>query len=413
MTTIPRDAASQTTPTASTAVKLGDLLPRTEPADALEFLDALHRGASGWVLLTLIARGRAGKKVLTGAERWADGRQTLAADPEFWRFSTDDWPRWDTYTAVCSFAKPPARGSRGLSKDALELPGVFADLDVKADDPGAFKTVAELERFLELLPPPSVRVDTGSGGAHVYWLTHERTRDPETRGHLLDGWYDYLTALAARTGRTVDHVQEPARILRVPGTIRWPRDRVGDPGAPRRVRLLRADGPRYTAGELLELSEPHRRVAVDRHVEHRSAWTGARQGRVAWLESLGLPSVQRAVLEERFNREEDWARLLLPLGWKLCADKRDGSRTGMDARYWWAPGKSERESGSASTDSSRGQPGTLFFYTTDPVFDPCLIPDGDRFRRITTKYHFALHFLFNGDEEALLKSIIHGNGRLA
>lgn len=396
-----------------TAVRLGDLLPRTDPAEALEFLDALHRGASGWVLLTLIGRGRT-RRVITGAEKWETGRETLL-DPGFWRFCEDDWPRWDAYTAVCSFGKAPERGSRGLARDAVELPGVFADLDVKADDPGAFKTVAELDSFLALLPPPSIRVNTGSGGCHVYWLTHERVKfdPPDVKAALLDGWYDYLTATAKPLGRAVDHVQEPARILRVPGTTRWPRDRVGDVGTPRRVTLEYADGPRYRTGELLDLAEPHRREATERHELRRTAWSEGREGQVAWLESLGLRAFQRLALEERFNREEDWERLLVPLGWKLCADKRDGSRTGMDARYWWAPGKDERESGSASTDSSRGQPGTLFFYTTDPEYDRCLIPGGDRFRRITTKYHFALHFHFAGSEDRLLESIIRGNGRLA
>lgn len=407
MATIPPEAVERS------EVALRDILPGTDPAQALEFLDALHRGASGWVLLTLIARGKV-RKVITGAERWPAGRANLL-DPAFWKFCEDDYARWDAYTAVCSFGREPERGSRGLARDAVELPGVFADLDVKPGEEGIFQTREELERFLALLPPPSVRVDTGSGGAHVYWLTHERVKfdPPDVKARLLDGWYDYLRAVAQPLGRTVDHVQETARILRVPGTVRWPRDRTGDVGVPRRVTLAFADGPRYHVGDLLDLSAPHLDEARDRHDLRRAAWSDGREGQVAWLESLGLHAFQRAALEERFNREEDWARLLEPAGWQLCADRRDGSRTSTDARYWTRPGKDVREGGSASTDSPRGAPGVMYLYTTDPSLEPCLIPDRDRFRRLTTKYHFALHFLFAGDEARLLQSIIQGQGRLA
>lgn len=405
MTTIPA-----TSPGPS-GVRFRDLLPRADADQALAFLDALHRDAAGWIALTLISRGRAG--VRTGADLWPDGRRRLVDDPDWWSFCADTHARWDVYTAVASFSRPPAKGSRGLTRDVLELPGVFADLDVKPDQEGVFGDRSELTDFLTRLPEPSVRVATGSGGEHVYWLTHERVADPAHRAKLLDGWYDYLTVVAGRTGHVVDHVQEPARILRVPGTVRWPRDRATDVGRPMPVTLERVDGPRYDVRELLELVEPHRQAAVDRHEEHRLAWRSDRDARVAWLEGLGLRAIQRTMLEERFNREEDWEQLLVPAGWRLARDRRDGSGTSTDCRYWTRPGKEVSEGGSASTDSPRGAPGVMYVYTTDPLLDPCLIPDGNRFRRLTTKYHFALHFLFAGDEARLLESIINGGGRLA
>lgn len=394
----------------SHSVKIRDLVARSDPAQAFEFLDTLHRDAKGYVLLTLIARG-AGKRVKTGADRWPEARAQLKNDPLWWNFVTDDYARWDAYSAVCSFTKRPVRGSRGLAKDVKELPGVFADLDVKPDQEGVFRTVTELNAFLDKLPTPTMRVDTGSGGAHVYWLLTERiSGDREGAQRLLDGWYDTLCARADTYA--VDHVQELSRILRVPGTVRWPRGRVGDIGVPKQVTLAYANGPRYSLGELLEITEPHRREAIERHGELCARWTETRSAQVRWLESIGLAGARRALIEDLFNRTEDWARLLEPVGWKLTKDRRDGSGTSTDARYWTRPGKEVTEGGSASTDSPRGHPGTMYIYTTDPTLEPCLIPDGDRFRRITTKYHFALHFHFNGDETALLRSIIEGGGRL-
>jgi len=393
-------------------VRFGDLLPRTDPDQALEFLDALHRDARGFVELTVISRGPR-KATFTGVDTWEDARRAVLDDPRFWTWCEDTDLRWDAYTAVSSFSTPSKRGHRGLARDAWEIPGVYADLDVKPDQEGAFRTRAELETFLAKLPPPTMRVETGSGGEHVYWLLVERARERSDVERLLDGWYDYLTATAASTGHVIDHVQEGARILRVAGTVRWPKMKPGDPGRPMPVRLLTANGPRYAAGDVLTLTEPYRVAATERHRERRETWQGARDGHVAWLESCGLTRAHRALLEEKFNRTEDWERLLLPLGWQLDADRRDGSGLSSDCRFWVRPGKKPGEGGSASTDSPRGHVGTMFIYTTDAALEPCLVPLGDRFKRITTKYHFALHFHFGGDEAALLQSIIKGGGRLA
>ncbi len=400
---LPQTGSPQTT----TNVALRDLLPQADPAQALEFLETLHRDAQGHVLLTLIGRGGS-KRVRTGSAPWPEARAEIVSDPAWWRFCTDDYARWDTYAAVCSFKKAPAKGSRGLTQDVLELPGVFADLDVKPDHEGVFRTTGELDAFLGKLPQPTMRVDTGSGGAHVYWLLHERLSGLDAITELLDGWYDYLTHVAG--AHTVDHVQEASRILRVPGTVRWPRGHIDNF---KKVTLRHADGPRYAREDLLELTAPHHVRAVERHVTMSGVWRDTRTAQEAWLESLGLPGTKRMLLEEKFNQLEDWERLLVPLGWQLTRDRRDGSGKSTDARYWTRPGKAVTEGGSASTDSPRGHPGTMYIYTTDPALESCLVPDKNRFRRITTKYHFALHFHFGGDEAQLLKSIIEGGGRLS
>jgi len=396
----------------TSSVRYKDLSPSVDSDQALYFLDALHRDSRGHVELTVISRGPR-KATFTGVDTWEDARQAVLGDPRFWTWCESTELRWDVYTAVASFRKPSVRGHRGLARDACEIPGVYADLDVKPDQEGAFKTRAELEAFLAKLPPATMRVATGSGGEHVYWLSTERTRERPDIERLLDGWYDYLTVVAGETGHIIDHVQEGARILRVAGTIRWPKVRPGDPGRPMPVRLAVADGPRYALSDILNITEPHRTTATQRHRETCDAWQKLRDGHIKLLESWNLNPNHRALLEEKFNRTEDWERLLLPLGWQLDADRRDGSGWSSDCRFWVRPGKKPGEGGSASTDSPRGHPGTMFIYTTDPLLDPCVIPLGERFKRVTTKYHFALHFHFHGDESALLQSIIRGGGRLS
>lgn len=396
---------------ASLTTSLRDVIPKTDPAQALEFLDALHRDANGYVELTVISRGPH-KATFTGVDTWSDARAAVLSDPRFWTWCEGTYLRWDAYTAVSSFSKPSARGHRGLARDMLEIPGVYADLDVKPNQEGAFASRAELEAFLAKLPSPTLRVETGSGGEHVYWLFTRRIADRAQAERLLNGWYDYLTAVANETGHVIDHVQEGARILRIPGTIRWPKARPSDIGLPRPVRLRTASGPRHVPDDVLALTESYHVAATERHRALRDEWQGVRDSHTAWLESHGLAEAKRALLEEKFNRTEDWERLLLPLGWQLDADRRDGSTLSADCRFWVRPGKNPGDGGSASTDSTRGHPGTMYIYTTDPSLNPCLIPLGERFKRITTKYHFALHFHFHGDESALLQSIIQGRGRL-
>ena len=386
-----------------------DLQPRTDAAQAREFLQVLHGDAPGYATLTLIGKGQTARnKVITGSDTWSDVVTELGDNDRWWSFCEMDDPRWNAYTMVCTLKRPPRKGSRGEGRDAVQLPGLFADLDVNGDKPGSFATRRELDDFLSKLPRPTMLVNTGSGGCHPYWLFTERVTDMTVADQLLAGWYDYL---AGFTTRKLDHVQERARILRVAGTVRWARygEQASRCWSP--VELVWSDGPRYDWHDLHEIVEPLRRAAEKYHHENREIWLDAQDSRVRWLERCGLPAARRLALEAALVEKTDWAELLEAAGWSLFKDNR---RTGgtTDCRYWTRPGKSIADGKSAMTDF-REKPHVMFIYSNEPDLDPCVIPTEDRFTRITSKYQFALHFLFDGDEARLLKSIAEGRGRLA
>lgn len=399
---------------ATRGVRLGDLLPHTDPEQARLFLETLFGQTRGLVGLSLLPTGRV-DAARSGFDTWSDARKLLDADPTWWRFAADDWPRWNTYVQVGSTLRSrPDAGKRGTAQQALELVGVFSDLDVKPDN-GTFRTRAELDTFLDVLPEPSVVVNTAGsdGGVHAYWLFDRPHVVGSWRDRAeLDGWFDYTASVAASYGRTVDHVQEYARILRVPGTVRWPRrgDGIGQPGTWRPVELARSDGPRYRREDLLALTEPHRTHAVERHADDSRDWHDVRDAQLRWLESAGLSRATQAALETRFNSTQDWGPLLEAAGWRLCRDNRGRGGT-TDCRYWTRPGKRVEDGHSAMTDFGDSQ--VMFIYTDDPLVTPCLVPTHDRFRKITTKYAFALHFLAGGDEAKLVKAIHTGKGRVA
>lgn len=398
-------------------VRFADLLPQVDADQAREHLEAVFGQTRGYVGLSLLPTGQT-RTTVHGFDTWADGRACLnEADDTgrgFWSFCTNDYPRWNAYVQVGStLLDRPADGSRGRAQDALELPGLFADLDVKANN-GTFRTRDELNRFIARLPEPTLLVNTAGpdGGVHGYWLydaPHEVTDRHER--NALDGWWDYLNHVASEFGRTVDHVQEYARVLRVAGTIRWPR-RGREPGEPdtwRSVELVKSDGPRYAYEELLELTEPRRRVAVESHTRTQEEWREVRNGQLSWLEGLGLDRAAQALVEGLLNAHQDWGPLLEAAGWRLCRDNRGRGGT-TDCRYWTRPGKNPDDGHSAMTDF--GDSLVMYIYTEDPLIEPCLIPVGDRFRKITTKYAFALHFLAGGDEAKLVKAIHKGKGRI-
>lgn len=164
----------------------------------------------------------------------------------------------NSYMAVCRFE----RGSLRRRADSVVLvPGVWADLDIKPGASDQPHDGAELETIMAALPRPTMLVDSGSGGMHPYWLLPEMSSETEECKALLQRWHQYLNVTASRAlGRSiaVDSVFDLARIMKVPGTWRWPKG--SEDRSP--VRLLIDDGPRYDFAQLWELSETGEPVAA-------------------------------------------------------------------------------------------------------------------------------------------------------
>ena len=130
----------------------------------------------------------------------------------------EDGAKFDLYFGVSTLKEVPPTGKRGGLKNVDRVPGVWADLDVK---PGGFETEAEILALLDKVPiEPTAIVLTGSGGVHAYW----RFTTPvhcELGGKLSLMWWSLLSELAAPVG--IDRLCDPSRILRIPGTLRWPK----------------------------------------------------------------------------------------------------------------------------------------------------------------------------------------------
>lgn len=149
-----------------------------------------------------------------------------------WVASLDDAPAppdVDLYYGVClQPATREGRTPRGLARDAVACPGLYADLDVGEKPKGSKRyppTLADALRILERMPlQPTVVLLSGGGGLHPYWLWREPwvLDTPAERARcaaLVAAWQSLLRREAKDLGGwDVDSTHDLARVLRLPGT---------------------------------------------------------------------------------------------------------------------------------------------------------------------------------------------------
>lgn len=400
-----------------TSVRVGDILPHVEfdLTEANRFLAAVHADGTGQGHVNLLLKLRDGgclKDASAAAPELLAARvNTLWLGPNEVQLPETEAELgaalagyWNVYTSVCRF-----RGVKRASDEATWLPGTWADLDVKLGVENGFTSGEQLDEFATSLAPPSVLVDTGSGGRHPYWLLDEGISDPAKMTALLDRWRSLVLVRGKEVGKHVDlAVFDRARILRLPGTVRQPKLQVGEAVTSRRqVRLLFSDGPRYTLEQLTELTAGAHRFVQRARRQHRRAVADDEQRRIDTLVSRGLDRVVYHDVVRVFEQVQDWAPMLLATGWTADADNREGTGT-TAARYWIRPGKTE--GGSADTDF--GQSTVMYVFSTDPSLDDLFLRPRDGVNNIVTKFRYALVRLYGGDEAKLIKDIIAGGGRV-
>lgn len=393
-----------------TVSMVADLLPDVDATQASYHLAQLHANAPGFASLSLLGNGRRERHgftaitELTGLSEHATIVSSVIALQEV----VDE--RWNVYTACSTFAAVPERG-RGTRADVASVPGVWADLDVKPGVEGYFQTEAECQAYLDELLTPTLTIGSGSGGRHAYWLVHPDQRLDATNGQrLLLRWLDHLRAEAQ--GAVIENVHDTTRILRLAGTVRWPKDGADVVSMPRKVQILAA-GPRYHVGELNDLATVAHETARAARDEARRARGEVEQRRRELLGERGLPLEILDHTVRRFNVLQDWAALLEPTGWTLFADVRDGAAR---CRYWTRPGKSVADGKSASTDyvSDDGVVANkMTIYTNDTALHDLWenAGQGDA-HGLCSKYFYALKRLFDGSDEDLLRAIASGGGVL-
>jgi hypothetical protein len=151
--------------------------------------------------------------------------------------------------AYYCLSRQSVNGGTRNAKNAIDLKSVWMDIDVKENNPKAYQSLDDallaltgfIERFK--LPDPTTYVRSG-GGLHVYWIS-DRPLPVDTwrryaRGlRVLATEYDLRADLALTT--------DPARVLRVPGTLNYKTQ------FPRPVGIIRQNPDDYDFGAELKL----------------------------------------------------------------------------------------------------------------------------------------------------------------
>ncbi len=132
---------------------------------------------------------------------------------------------YDVYFGVCPSVRTRAGTERIRQSDVLCIPAYFMDVDTLEDGAKGAKAIPAgiadaLTRLKSLEYPPSVCVRSGHG-LHAYWLLETPI---SAQGHL-EAAKKRLRAFADAVAARMDcpsldtHASEPARVLRVPGTV--------------------------------------------------------------------------------------------------------------------------------------------------------------------------------------------------
>lgn len=323
--------------------------------------------------------------------------EQLDADPHFLEnmVLTDDGSKWNVYVQVNpAVADLEDMYKRGGDDNVKTFRGVWVDLDVK---PSSFATQDDALNYLRGLKVwPTMVVLTGSGGVHAYW----RLRDDLTPGDgrdLARAWWSYLSEQASAVGAQVDKLVDIARMMRLPGTVRWPK--TGEASAPHQVSLLYSSDKAVTVDELMAAAKPaaERRVARIRETVNndgqrrwdRKTIERALTGSGDWQKLQLLSRI-----DDEFNSLISWDDVLGPLGWTYIRTDRS------ERREWARPG---REDKSATTDwpDSPDVMSLLSSSEDTGLFDlkEAEIP--------LTKYRVALRLLWNDDETAMVEWVLN------
>lgn len=182
--------------------------------------------------------------------RWF--QDTMAAGAAIETISTRD-----VYLGVGISRDNYGEKRRCTAKHILGIPGFWADVDIASPahrKANLAKDQAEAEELISKFGrKPTILVHSGHG-LQPWWLFKEPwyfldDGDRALCERHLDRWNRYMGGHARAMGIDLDATQDLARILRIPGTTN---NKIKDQPIP--VRLLYADGPRYTLDELMEFA---------------------------------------------------------------------------------------------------------------------------------------------------------------
>lgn len=248
----------------------------------------------------------------------------------------EDGSKWNLYLGVCPIIEDVTLTMRGNEENVTHVTGVWADLDVKEK---GFGSQDEIITFLySLALRPTIVVASGSGGIHAYWKLA-----PGEKGNkeLVERWWSYLDETAG-PDISIDKLADLTRILRIPGTVYFPKPDSGSKvGA---VEIMYKVDDTYTVQQIREVSEEafktkheRRKALINRDANRRMDMDGIARNMLGGLGGNRW-KMWRAIseLEGYVNERMSWAEILEPHGWKWQRTLRDGSNE------WARPGRDER-----------------------------------------------------------------------
>lgn len=179
------------------------------PSEAERFLSCVYAASTATATLW-----RGPRHLLAG---WSPGEDIAPAAA----LVTEAAPADDVYIRVGTTDGVPERG-RGTEADTVEVPALWADLDVAGGEHGERElptldaALSAVEAFGAEVAPATLVVHSG-GGLHVWWvLGTPLPGGPEAKALVagLQAWFRARLAPAE-----VDRTHDLARLLRVPGTL--------------------------------------------------------------------------------------------------------------------------------------------------------------------------------------------------
>ena len=310
----------------------------------------------------------------------------------------EDGSNWNIYISVCPIKEDVTLKQRGTKSNVDYVPGVWADLDVKE---GGFSSQKEILKWLDgLALQPTIVASSGSKGVHAYWKLRWDEKGNEA---LVDSWWSYLDEEAGE--RKIDKLVDITRILRLPGTIRFPKkeESSGKLGSVSIIYVY--PERRYSVQQIQDVSkEAMARKAAER--KRTIAKIAERRAKVDEM-ARGLIDVNNhwgylqaiAHVEDYVNENWQWAHILEPHGWKYRRTLPDGSKE------WARPGQSDR---SAVVDFE-GSPVMSLLSMSEATGLADLKDAGVPL----TKYTVALRLMFNDDEERMTQYVVDEQNALA
>lgn len=350
--------------------------------DAYEFVKAWHGGGEyDWLIAINQMRGQGGvlKTIAAPVSTILD----VLKDGDLDELCYMDSMMWNLYHSAGFLLKKPDKGRRSGKTNVRAVPGVWLDLDCKT---GSFSSEAEALDFVHSLPlQPTILVGTGTGGIQAYYRT-PTVLQPDQAEDLCVRWWRYADTVCPVV---VDKVQNRDRILRLPGSIRWPKDSE----APALARLLDVGGPDVEPSAIFDLTEPMHQAALFRKQQAYSELGEGRALAAQAVQDMGRWSVLWMIthIEEIFNERYDWPTILEPMGWTVMGEDYDG-RT-----IWCRPGGDRK---SATTDWVES-PHVMSLFSDAEETGLRRLADAEV---ALTKYRVYVELHWHGDEEGFVRA---------